>query len=217
MLVVTSAVVSYVVHYVTQENKNSCHNEKNNLFGDLFSASLFLAVICLVNFYTFNPKSFCLMNPFENMCHPYRESLSCANTYNLNSTTGFGHYFSGYAGFFRRNRDKESNNRNPLKCFLDIGRDSWFQFMSLDFGENNKWTESSFVLIDGVLADFQPRRLFAAFPTLTFGWLLDHTIPVNFGQRTTSTGILIFAADSEVQLFYHSAKMSGKKLFSIIF
>ena len=166
-------------------------------------------IICLLNFQAFNRKSFCLMNHMEKMCDPYRESLSCAHTHNLNITTGMGNYFDGFAGFFRRNGDEESIKSNPMKCFLDIGRNSWFQFMLLDFGENKKWTESSFVLIDGEFAPFQPQLKFVSLPRLSFGWLLDRNISLNLGQHPTTTGILVFAADSKVQLFYHSAEITG--------
>ena len=142
---------------------------------------------------------------------PSRESLSCAHAYDLNLETGMGNYFDGFSGFFRRNNDEDSSKRNPLKCFLEIGQNSWFQFMHLDFGGNNKWTDSSFVLIDGEFAPFQPKISFRSLPRINFGWLLNKNIPLDIGQRTTSTGILIFAADSQVELFYHSAKMSGLK------
>ena len=142
------------------------------------------------------------------MCDPYRESLSCANTHNFNTTTGMGHYFDGFAGFFRRNRGEGSTNSNPLKCFLDIGRDSWFQFISLDFGENKGLTESNFVLIDGEFASFQQNTSFEDLPRTNFGWLINN-LSLDFGQQTSSTGIFVFAADSEVQLYYHSLKMMG--------
>ena len=83
--------------------------------------------------------------------------------------------------------------------------------MSLDFGENDKWTESSFVLIDGEFAPFQPRRKFQSLPRINFGWLLNQNIPLNLCQMTTSTGILVFSSDSEVQLFYNSPEITGLK------
>ena len=214
ILVVASVVLSTALRINTRENtprtkKDFCHSDRNNLFGDLFSASLFLIIICFFNYHTFNPKSFCLMNPFEKMCGSYKESVSCTQTHNLSVKTGNGHYFDGFAGFFQRNRDKDSTKSNPLKCFLDIGRNSWFRFMTLDFGEHNGWTESSFVLIDGEFAPFQPRLDFKSLPRINFAWLLNQNISRNLGQRTTSTGVLIFAADSEFQLFYHSAEMTG--------
>ena len=215
VLIVTSAVVSYAVHYFTDENKS--YSEQNNLLGDLFSSALFLLMICLLNSHNFDPKSFCLMNPLERMCDPYRESLSCAHTQNLNVKTQMGHFFDGFAGFFRSNLEKDSTKRYPLKCFLDIKRDSWFQFISLNFGKNRRWTESSFVLIDGELAPFQPPRFFNSLPDINFGWLLNQvkSLPFYLGKRTTSTGILVFAADSEVQLFYHTDKrvITGSEQF----
>lgn len=214
VLVATSAVASCFIFNYTRErniNKFFCHSERNNLFGDLFSSSLFFTIICLLNIHSFNPESFCLMNPIEKMCDPYRESLSCAHIHNLNVTTGMGNYFDGYAGFFRRNRDEGLIESNVLKCFLDIGRNSSFQFISLDFGQNRKWTESSFVLIDGEFAPFQPNISFSSLPRINFGWLLDQKIPVSLGQGTTSTGILIFAADSKVELFYRNYRIRGLK------
>ena len=83
--------------------------------------------------------------------------------------------------------------------------------MSLDFGENNRWTESSFVLIDGEFAAFQPRIDFYSLRRINFGWMVSQNISLNFGQRTSSTGILIFAADSEVELFYHSVEIKGSE------
>ena len=208
MLLVTSAVAnSVILNYI--QMSSACNSERNNLFGDLFSTSLFLTILCLLNFHTFNPESFCLINPAEKMCDPHREALSCAQQHNLNVTSEVEHYFAGYAGFFHTNSAEESRRRKTLKCFLDIGRNSWFHFMSLDFGKNRRWTESSFVLIDGEFAPFQPTRLFNALPSINFGWLLDHQIPTEFGEKTTSTGILVFAADSHVQLFYRAAKMTG--------
>ena len=97
---------------------------------------------------------------------------------------------------------------NPMKCFLDIGRDSLFQFMLLDFGTNKKWTESSFVLLDGEFAPFQPQLKFESLPRINFDWLLRN-VSLNLDQISSSTGILVFAADSEVQLFYHNAVMIG--------
>ena len=145
------------------------------------------------------------MNPKEKMCDPYREALNCARTHDLNVTTGNGNYFSGFAGFFRRISGEDAPN-----CFLEIGRRSFFQFMSLNFGENGKWTESSFVLIDGEFAAFQPPRDFQSLPRINFGWLLEQSNKsLDQGQLTTSNGIFVFAADSEVQLFYHTAKMTG--------
>ena len=211
--VATSAVARLVINYTWEStvntNKGFCHSERNNRIGDLFSSSMFLLIICLLNFHSFNPKSFCLMNPLEKMCDPYRESLSCAHTNNLNMETEMGNYFDGYAGFFRRKPDEGLSETNPLKCFLDIGRNSSFQFLSLDFGKNNRWTESSFVLIDGELAPFQPNTSFKSLPRINFAWLLNQNIPINLGQGTTSTGILVFAADSNVELFYHNARMTG--------
>ena len=213
LVIFASALLSTVVRLNTQENtaqanKRHRQTDKNNVFGDLFSSFLFAIIICLLNFHFFNPKSFCLMNPLENMCKPHRESLSCARTNNLNLTTGMGNYFDGFAGFFRRNHSKEGK---PLFCFLDIGRGSWFQFMALDFGKNRKWTESSFVLVDGEFAPFQPRLYFRSLPRINFGWLLEKNLHVNLVQKTTATGILIFAADSEVNLFYHASEMTGLK------
>ena len=66
VLFVTSALVSYVIHNFTDEIKSN--SERNNLFGDLFSSTLFLLMICLLNIDNFAPKSFCLMNPMERMC-----------------------------------------------------------------------------------------------------------------------------------------------------
>ena len=71
-----------------------------NLFGSLFSTITFLAIIFMLNLYSFNTESFCLMNPQENICNPYREKLSCAQ-YKFNPTTSQGHFFDGYAGFFK--------------------------------------------------------------------------------------------------------------------
>ena len=190
-----------------------CHSERNNVFGKLFSSILFLVIICHLNFHRFNPESFCLLNPMERMCHPYRESLSCAQTQNLNTETEMGTFFDGFAGFFRRNTDEELTKSDYPKCFLAIERDSWFQFLSLNFGRNRKWTDSSFVLIDGEFAPFQPSRLFDSLPNINFAWLTNKIMSLNLGQRTTSTGILVFAADSEVRLFYHSEEMTGWERF----
>ena len=44
------------------------------------------------------------MNPLETICESLREDLSCAQTGNLNASTGHGHYFDGYAGFFNQTR-----------------------------------------------------------------------------------------------------------------
>ncbi len=205
VLIAISAVASFVI----RDYPSGSHSDQNNLFGDLFSSLLFLVIICLLSFQTFNPESFCLMNPRERMCNPYRESLSCAHTHNLNITTQMGNYYDGYAGFFQKNTDKGLAKRNPLKCFLDIGQDSWFQFVSLDFGKNKRWTESSFVLIDGEFAPFQPKISFRSLPRIIFGWLFEQNIPLNFDRRTSSTGIIVFAADSEVKLVYHAAEMTG--------
>ena len=106
VFVATSAVTSSVIFYYAKESgvqtiKSFCHSDRNNLFGDLFSSSLFLVIICLLNFNTFNRESFCLMNPLEMMCDPYRESLSCHHTNNFNIETEMGNYFDGFAGFFR--------------------------------------------------------------------------------------------------------------------
>ena len=154
------------------------------------------------------------MNPMEKMCDLYREELSCAHTHKLNVTTQMGrypigHYFGGYAGFFRRKRDVDSSKNKPMKCFLDIGRYSLFQLMSLNFGPNKRWTESNFVLIDDGFAPFQPPRTFQSLPSINFAWLLKHTFNPYLGQTITSTGIFVFAADSDVHLFYHDAEMSG--------
>ena len=214
ILLILLVVASSAVGYLSRENivcttKGFCHSERNNLFGDLFSTSVFLMIICLLNIHSFKLGSFCLMNPLERMCDPYREALSCAHTHKLNAQTGMGHYFDGYAGFFRRKRDEESTESSSLNCFLDIGRDSWFQFMSLDFGENRRWTESSFVLTDGEFAPFQPNMSFKSLSQINFGWLLEQNISLSLGARTSSTGIFVFAADSEVRLYYHSAEMTG--------
>ena len=91
-LVVTTAVVSYLVLDFTSENK--IHPERNNLLGDLISSSMFLMIICLLNIHDFDPKSFCVMNPREKLCDPHRESLFCANTQNLNTETGMGNYLA---------------------------------------------------------------------------------------------------------------------------
>ncbi len=107
--------------------------------------------------------------------------------------------------------------KDGLKCFLHIRRGSWFQFMSLDFGGNKRWNESSFVLVDGDFAPFQPRLSFGSLPRINFGWLskwlMKQNITLNLGGRTTSTGIFVFAADSEVQLYYHNAVMTGLDQF----
>ena len=55
---------------------------------------------------------------------------------------------------------KSSKLAKAKYCFLDIGPESYFRLMSLDFGMEKGWTESNFVLIDGNLADFQPRSQF---------------------------------------------------------
>ena len=149
------------------------------------------------------------MNPLEKMCDPYRKKLSCAENHILNRTTEKGNYFDGYAGFFRKTSDRELSANNPLKCFLNIGRDSWYQFAFLDYGKNKKWTESSFVLIDGQFAAFQPRLDFTSLPSMTFGWLTNQNISVDLSKRNTSTGIFIFNADSEVELYYNNAQLTG--------
>ena len=75
----TSAIVTYICYYIRgetdQATKNFCRSGGRNLFGDLFSCSLFLIIICLLNIYSFDSESFCLMNPLEKMCDPffYRE------------------------------------------------------------------------------------------------------------------------------------------------
>ena len=76
----------------------------NNLVGDLFGTITLLALICGLNFHTFDPKSFCLMNPREALCGPYREGLSCANQHEFNLTTGLGFYYAEYAGMFQTHR-----------------------------------------------------------------------------------------------------------------
>ena len=68
-----------------------------------------------MNFHNFDRNSFCVMNPRERMCDPYRESLSCAHTHAFNVTTGMGHYFHEFAGFFQRSRAEESTKKIPLK------------------------------------------------------------------------------------------------------
>ena len=103
--------------------------------------------------------------------------------------------------------------KEGLKCFLEIAPGSWFQFMSLDFGKNTRWTESSFVLIDGKFAPYQPPLLFGSLPTINFAWLANQNIAFNLGQIRTFTGIFIFAADSEVELYYRYPEMNGLDQF----
>ena len=95
-----------------------------------------------------------------------------------------------------------------MSCFLDIGRDSLFQFMLLTFGgTNSKWTSSNFVLLDGNEADFQPSRSFKSLTRLNFQWLLNKTF--NFGERASSNGLLIFNSGSDVELYYKMPEIKG--------
>ena len=63
--------------------------------------------------------------------------------------------------------------------------------------------------LDVFYSPFQPDIGFTSLLRINFGWLLAQNLSLNFGQETTSTGIFIFAADSNVQLFYYSAEMTG--------
>ena len=190
ILMLASAVASYGIR--NQSGESVCRSERNNLVGDLFSSALFLIIICLLNLHTFNPHAFCLMNPTERFCDSYREGLTCASAYPLNVKTELGTYFDGYSGFFKR-----INVGNPVKCFLDLGQNSLFQFMWFNFGTNTKWTESSFVLLDGELAPFQPKMDFFSIPRINCAWLED------LRESFSSHGIFIFNVASEIDLYYH--------------
>ena len=102
MLSVVSAVTTYGSQRHSKQKSCliSCCEGKNNLFGSLFSTITFLSIIFMLNFSFFKPESFCLMNPKESICNPYREKISCAR-YKFNPTTSQGHFFDGYAGFFK--------------------------------------------------------------------------------------------------------------------
>ena len=95
-----------------------------------------------------------------------------------------------------------------LRCFLDIGAGSNFQFMSLDFGSENGWSDSNFVLIDGELAPFQPEMDFNSIPSVNFHWLTDQTITFD-RRKTSSRGIIVFNSASNVDLFYHDPAIKG--------
>ena len=82
--------------------------------------------------------------------------------------------------------------------------------MFLDFGNNKKWTDSSFVLLDGDFAPFQPRLSFQSLPQVNFGWLKRQNVSLDLGKNRALSGILVFAADSEVQLYYHLAEITGE-------
>ena len=93
-------------------------------------------------------------------------------------------------------------------CFLDIGYDSFFRFMFLDFGQENGWTKSNFVLIDGQFASFQLSD-FNSNANVNFKWLSDQNITVNLPATTTSTGLIIFNSASNVDFYFHDSKMKG--------
>ncbi len=82
--------------------------------------------------------------------------------------------------------------------------------MKLSFGgKNNQWTSSNFVLLDGQMVDYQHNTSFFSDPSVNFKWLVDKYIPVNLGRKTTSSGIFVFNADSEVELYFNCAEIPG--------
>ena len=91
---------------------------------------------------------------------------------------------------------------------MDIGAGSYFRFMSLDFGSENGWSESNFVLIDGELAPFQPKMDFNSIPSLNFEWLTNQTITFD-RRKTSSRGIIVFNSASNVDLLYHDYAIKG--------
>ena len=81
--------------------------DMNNAIGNGFGIFMFLALISFLNWFTFDPRAFCLMNPNERLCFPYKEELDCTHRHPFNIQTGNGHYFDGYAGFFKTNNTGE--------------------------------------------------------------------------------------------------------------
>ena len=91
---------------------------------------------------------------------------------------------------------------------MDIGAGSYFRFMSLDFGSENGWSDSNFVLIDGELAPFQPEMDFNSIPSLNFHWLTNRSITFD-RRQTLSRGIIVFNSASNVDLVYHDPAIKG--------
>ena len=79
--------------------------------------------------------------------------------------------------------------------------------MSLDFGSENGWSDSNFVLIDGELAPFQP-EMDVSSPSLSFHWLTVQTIRFD-RRKTSSRGIIVFNSASNVDLFYQDPAIKG--------
>ena len=91
---------------------------------------------------------------------------------------------------------------------MDIGAGSYFQFMSLDFGSENGWSDSNFVLIDGEFAPFQPKTDFNSIRSLNFQWLTDQNITISH-KSTLSRGMVVFNSASNVDLFYRDHVIKG--------
>ena len=82
------------------------------------------------------------------------------------------------------------SSKLDLRCFLDIGRDSHFRFMTLDMGSG--WTRNNFVLVDGQFANSQPKNDFNSIPSINFQWLTNINTTIKTPQTKTSSGIFIF-------------------------